>query len=316
MILLYLKWLKANINILRNSCRFTLFTQCEITKCYPVVPKFSKTLIVDNSMWGIQNVIDLSKNNNVLFEHGWFWGDTIIFYHNHQHIKKIITFVDYRKKFLQILYPDKIIVNVSEYMNDLLEMRNISTCNSMRKYRRYTLYFPDKSSSVEHYNHDLQHIENVIKEIKSLGFQEILVPIFYLDFDKRFCNQIRSLGGIPLCFGHRYDSQFLPRLMSVLSASKLVVVDRPGTNLLYAHWLQIPVLISKKEFLRGKVKETYLQNLDDNKINQINLMIKALPKLGKHYERSSLTKDEQKKIKYNFGWDAKSNRELVQNLEL
>lgn len=220
-----LKFLLFNLRaLLRNL--FSRNVVCKVTDSSCSKDFGSRTINIDNSMWGIDELFTEAKNSEIHFEHGVFFGDFIQDIQRRKHIKKIYTMSPFRKKIIEERIGKECVV-VGNFINiaDRYDFEKKINRDSV-------LFFPAHTTLTLRSNENFKKIKSYISEKHPLS--KIYISLFYLDYlNEKVRKEVLDNGMIPFSFGSRYDPMFLRRFKGFVSQFKSVYTNDIGTHVGY-----------------------------------------------------------------------------------
>lgn len=275
--------------------------KCSVTGANILIPFIPKTKIVDNSMWGLNRFIPNAESENVLVEHGLFWGDTLLEYHVFPKIQLVYVFSPYRKRFLEQNYAKKPHIKIIDISQCFDRFITINFGFNAHQEDHYDMLYFNHSSSVQKVGFNVKEITENIKNIQKIRKTTLYVVFFYKDFTRKLFTKVKSTGAIPICFGRRFDSNFLVRQISFLRYTNIVFCYSPGTQIFYAYNLKKPICLVKNFESTVKEKKWAPNFIYRENRRQIKMLGDCLPTLkDKVIEDPSFIDSEETKKIFNF----------------
>ena len=259
-------------------------------------------------MWGLNRVFPAATKNNVLFEHGVFLGDVLLEAHFSNRIDTIVTMSPFRVPIIQSKTGKRAIC-VGAYTNYVQDEDEFT--------RASLVSFPGTPKVLLFSGHSVRGIRFVsdfqrsITRIRSIYRDaRIYVSLFHTDFcQSQLRRSIEDNGAIPICFGDRYDPDFLVRLKTAISTVDSVVTDNIGTHVGYSLSLgKVPFYMStgSKQVVEDRARADQIRNLYvdySSRDRQIEFTVGCLPKLGTTDSSGCFDEDVNRKLNKIFGHD-------------
>ncbi len=300
----FLKVLFLNSLTLSNFLRKSII--CKETGAYCNKNFFIRTLIPDNSMWGLDHHLKDFINPYTYIEHGVFFGDGIVEAQYSDKVKIIVTMSPFREEIVSERLKKKCLV-IGNYLNYISPRINLPSKNT---FKDSVIFFGAHSTNTIYAS---DNYEEIIQGLRSFfPDKTIYISLFYLDYlNENLRDRIEYLGAKSFCLGNRYDHFFLDRLKLILSSADIVVTNDIGSHIGYSlacgnipYWMNIEetkIIISssaRHERELGIYRNTNL--LDEHKTS----VIKSLP-LMSSYPLSKLSQDDEENLRFFFGHDLK-----------
>lgn len=201
-------------------------------------PDFIRFGIPDNSLYGINRHIEIPNNRRNFIEHGSFLGDYVHRVESGRAITTIFCMGTERKKYLETVFSDKEVINISGLMSHVKPNMLPLGDDISSDYALLILTHSTATLQVEgNYNW--------VKPLLS-SFSEVVVLLYYLDWER--AEYFRNLGCKVVCNGHKYDRNFLNRQKYVLESARVVITDNIGSHIGYAVSVNTPVLYVEGDF--------------------------------------------------------------------
>jgi len=220
-----LKFLLFNIRALVRNL-FSCTKICKITNARCSKDFGTRTINIDNSMWGVDKIFPEAKNSENHFEHGIFFGDFIQDIQRSKHIKKIYTMSPFREKIINDRIGKECVV-VGSFINHVNKYGFEEKINEDS-----VLFFPAHTTLTLRSDENFKKIKSFISNKHPLS--KIYISLFYLDFlSEKVKKEVELNGMIPFSFGSRYDPMFLARFKGFVSQFKNVYTNDIGTHVGY-----------------------------------------------------------------------------------
>lgn len=227
---------------------------------YPLFP------IKDNNLYGLGYVLnkklDLDFNKN-LIEHGLIFGSLVQEHSIRSYAKGIITFSNYREKFIN-KYSDKKIYKIGPYIQ---YAENIFDEEVIAEYKRslgsVLLVFPSHSITDTDAKYNVEEFCLDIHE-KSVGFDSVIVCLYWKDILNGYDLLYKEKGYLIVTAGHSYDYNFLSRLKTIINLSDFMITNNIGTHLIYS------AALGKGCFVYDQEVKYFSQILGSKELNQRN----------------------------------------------
>lgn len=222
---------------------------------YPFPPR---TLIIENSMWGLDKIFKINFYNlHLIIEHGYFWGDYLP--KNYSSKFQVIAPCNRRAKYLS---KKKIPVKQLDYIDSC---RICNTTLSNVKKNKYILIFPPHSTKTKKRS---ARIENLLDEILSKYNCNIVICSFYLDFEYYLDYESDRIS-VTSC-GNRYDPKFLERLKALIIAASKIYTCIPGTHVLYSAMLEKDIIMPEKTAIEELIMDEKRMRREDKLVSKIS----------------------------------------------
>ena len=215
---------------------------------------------------------------NIAQEHGFIFSSFV-----HKHFgsaDKILTFSNYREKFIRNEYPLKKIIKIGPYIhyaNAILNEKNYSDVK--QKLGKILLVFPFHSIDGVLSDFDIKEFLKIIEE-KRKGFDSVIVCLYFKDIQLGRANEYIEKGYKITTAGHINDACFLNRLKSIIELSDYIISNGVGSHIVYGLYLN-----KRVELFRQK---TIFRDEDGQENNENKL---AMVEIGKHWDEYDLIQD-------------------------
>lgn len=243
-----------SIKDINSRSGLSIFDYTELMKpldFYPFVPH------KENNLYGNGSVIQASfphlDFSETTIEHGLYIGSLVPSRHLKSRFKNIITFSEYRKKFIGAKTEQNIIA-VGPYINYTKSLYDSEKLLSEKdKLGKTLVVFPSHSIDSVYANHNITEFIKYIEIFKEkYRFDSILVCMYWKDIELNNHKEYELSGFRIVTAGHSYDANFLSRLKTILLISDAVLTNSVGTHVGYSVSLNRPIQIwngSKLEYL-------------------------------------------------------------------
>lgn len=304
-----------------RACSKNIFSfrkvKCEVTGAEVSKHFCARTINLDNSMWGLDGLLSeqLVCGKGVYVEHGVFFGDAILENEKREYISTIVTMSPFREKIIREKLNKNVLV-IGSYIR-YVKSPHLFTKKNLERYSKTKILVFGNHSTIS--TVQVLDYAAIIEKIKKRFFDsQIFVSLFYLDFlNENLRKSLIEMGAIPLCFGSRYDPDFMRRLHTAISSSDIVVTNNVGTHVGYCLSLKkIPILVSESARTvianqKRKQKELNIRANPDLAVLHKQKIENVLPTL-ENYERKKVfdAKDEDVLNKY-FGYKLKVPEDSV-----
>lgn len=235
-----------------------LFNISELAKPIKYYPNH---FIKENDYYGHGDVlfsalsIKESKQKFYKIEHGLFLGDLVHADSYNGFISHIITFSDYRKNILEA--TEKNVVCVGPYIKHANELLSFEDKLRLKNnFGSVLLVFPSHSIDSIHVSYDISQFIDYIESIKH-DFDNVVVCMYWKDILLGQHKEYQEHGYGVTTAGHTYDSNFLPRLKSIIDLSSATVSNKVGTHVGYCISMGKPHKIFK-----STIKYDFINNAE------------------------------------------------------
>lgn len=215
---------------------------------------------------------------NIANEHGFIFSS---FVHKHfTYYDKILTFSDFREKYLAKIYPSIKILKVGPYIHYAKPLlTEIYHAQLKEELGRILLVFPFHSIDGVLSDFDSEEFLAIIDE-KRKGFDTVMVCLYFKDIllgrNKKYIDK----GYKVTTAGHINDAFFLNRLKSIIELSDAIISNEVGSYIAYAHYL-------KKNIQLVRQKTTFC----DEEGQENNANKKAMADISEHWDEYELIQD-------------------------
>lgn len=214
-------------------------------KFFPFIPH------KENNLYGNGYVINKVFNNIDLsvtaIEHGLYIGSLVPERHLVDPFNNIITFSEYRKKFIETK-TDKNIITIGPYIkyaNPLYSQEKIDF--EKKRLGKTLVVFPSHSIDCVYAKYDINQFIDYIKEFKNkFNFDNVLICLYWKDIALGMQQDYINAGFHVVSAGHSYDPYFLSRLKTIILLSDATLTNAVGTHVGYAVSLNKPIQIWDK----------------------------------------------------------------------
>ena len=236
------------ISEVESRVKLDIFDYQHVTKplkFHPFVPN------TENNLYGNGYVIEREFNhidlNVTAIEHGLYIGSIVPERHLLDTFNSIITFSEYRKKFIETK-TDKEIVTIGPYIKYAVPLYSQEKINCEKKRLGKTLVvFPSHSIDCVYAKYDINLFIKYIKELKNkFNFDTILICLYWKDIALGMQQKYIEAGFNVVSAGHSYDPYFLSRLKTIILLSDATLTNAVGTHVGYAVSLNKPIQIWDK----------------------------------------------------------------------
>lgn len=209
---------------------------------YPYVP------IEENNLYGNGCVISKRFSDIDLrvttIEHGLYIGSLVPERHLLKFYENIITFSEYRKKYIENK-TDKNIITIGPYIKYTDSLYTNKEINSKKTLLGKTLVvFPSHSIDSIYAKYNIERFIKYIDSFKDeFNFDKIIICLYWKDIALNMDKQYINAGFSIVTAGHIYDAYFLSRLKTILLLADAILTNAVGTHVGYAVTLDIPVKI-------------------------------------------------------------------------
>ncbi|GAP72137.1 polysaccharide biosynthesis protein [Candidatus Symbiothrix dinenymphae] len=262
----------------------------------------------------LQDYAQMPINPKISCEHGFCYSSFVALRHlPAPDLNKVITFGDYRGDLLKEKGIDSIKIGpYIHYAKPLLE--DVAFIELKKKLGRVLLVFPCHSIVGAIRNYDISLFVNYIESIKS-EFDTVLVCMYWKDINLGRDKFYTDKGYKIVTAGHVYNTNFLPRLKSIIELADMTISNDIGTHIGYCLYLNKPhyifpqiiefdITVSKEE-INSITQEQWQETADFRS------------KITKLFENYSLeiTREQKNFIGHLFGFeyirDPSTVRELI-----
>ena len=268
---------------------------CKITDSNCSREHPARTINIDNSMWGINTIFSEANSIHNHFEHGVFFGDFTQDIQRKNHIERIYTMSPFRKEIIKKRLGKECIVT-GNYLN-YVEKINLKT----KVPKNSVLFFPAHTTLTLKSKEDYKNISTLIKKHHSKS--SIYVSLFYLDFlNEEVRESIESYGMIPICFGSRYDPNFLRKFKTFVDEFSFIYTNDIGTHVGYClalkkdiRYLKVEneIFIMSKQRFNNELSNYLIPELVENQKNKIKSIL--------DFNRDAISDEEDSELNEYFG---------------
>lgn len=236
------------ISEVESRAKLDIFDYQPITKplkFHPFVPN------TENNLYGNGYVIKREFNHIDLsvtaIEHGLYIGSLVPDRHLEDPFDSIITFSEYRKKFIETK-TDKNIITIGPYIKYAHPLYSQEKIDFEKKRLGKTLVvFPSHSIDCIYAKYDINQFIDYIKEFKNkFNFDNVLICLYWKDIALGIQHDYINAGFHVVSAGHSYDPYFLSRLKTIILLSDATLTNAVGTHVGYAVSLNKPIQIWDK----------------------------------------------------------------------
>jgi len=216
--------------------------------------------------------------NNIAQEHGFIFSS---FVHKHFTFEDtILTFSDYREKYIIKEYPLKATLKIGPYIHYAKELLSEYEYRDLKeKNGKILLVFPFHSIDGVFSDFDSTEFLEIIEE-KRKGFDTVIVCLYFKDIQLGRAKEYVDKGYTVTTAGHVNDAFFLNRLKSIIQLSDYVISNGVGSHIAYSMYLNKSV-----ELFRQKT------TFRDEEGQENNANKKAMADISKHWDEYELIQD-------------------------
>jgi len=233
-----------------NRAKLDLFEYKQIAQ---PLPKCYYELCTDNNCfgigWSIRHYTGQLKRKyiNALSEHGYFFGsyvqpkEKIIFE------KRILTFSDVRKKYIEDAVSGKDVYPIGPYIHYAPQYYDEERLfREKEKLGRVLLVFFSHSSTGVSVSFDVDFLVDKINSIRN-RFDTVVVSLFWSDINPTIENRLLKEGYRIFSSGHRYDYYFLSRQKTMITLADMTMSNAIGTHIAYCCYLGKPHWVVRQD---------------------------------------------------------------------
>lgn len=237
---------------------------------------------------------------NIAQEHGFIFSS---FVHKHfTFADTILTFSDYREKYISNEYPLKHILKVGPYIHYAKELLAEYEYRDLKeKNGKILLVFPFHSIDGVFSDFDSNEFIEIIEQ-KRKGFDTVFVCLYFKDIQLGRAKAYADKGYAVITAGHINDAFFLSRLKSIIQLSDYIISNGVGSHIAYGLYLNKKVQLFRQE-----------TTFRDEEGQENHLNVRSMTDIGKHWDEYELIQDVIFRI---LNGDALSNddQEYLHNL--
>ncbi len=228
-----------------------------------------------------------------IIEHGTYLNDEVADIDLETNLPSFITYSENRIKFLK-RYRD-FAFSIGPFINyaeDILTKEELR--REKKRLGRSLLLFPIHSTLDTNLNFNIANLCNSVKEIGK-NFNTIRVCLYWTDVLKGHDKIYQDFGFEVVTAGHILDSNFIPRLRSIIKLSSYTVSNGISTHIAYCLFLNKPhYLISQRLNLSGNRKEI--------KANYILVKTKAYRQIYQAFSKAEAKISPEQYATVNYYW--------------
>lgn len=275
-------------------------------KFYPYVP------IKENNLYGNGYLIGKKFRNLDLrvttIEHGLYIGSIVPERHLIGIYDNIITYSDYRKKFIESK-TDKNIITIGPYIKYAHSLYSDNKLTATRnKLGKTLLVFPSHSIDSIYAEYDIEKFIRYIKQFAiEHDFKTVLVCLYWKDIalkmDTKYLNADLSI----VSAGHSYDINFLNRLKTFFLLADATLTNAVGTHVGYSLTLGVPIKIWSEDKINyypniGKELEAE-KELNMRKTVDLNSYLSDVDEIEKTFSEfnGTITNEQVECVNYYWG---------------
>nr|WP_294925886.1 hypothetical protein [uncultured Flavobacterium sp.] len=216
--------------------------------------------------------------NNIAQEHGFIFSS---FVHKHfTFADKILTFSEYREKYIINEYPSKRALKIGPYIHYAEALLNQRNYNDLKEKKgKILLVFPFHSIDGIFSDFDSGEFIEIIEE-KRKGFDNVIICLYFKDIQLGRANVYIDKGYSVATAGHINDAFFLSRLKSIIQLSDYIISNGVGSHIAYAIYLNKYIELFRQ-------KTTFCD--EDGVENNVNK--KSMVDIKKHWDEYELIQD-------------------------
>ena len=269
-----------------------------------------------NSLYGIIENLRIFSGFEKEFvgaiEHGLYLGHDCNKEEINKSLKKILTFGESRKRYLEKFSSNKI-YKIGPYINYAQSLYDEKKIKQIKKEIGKTLvFFPYHSIESIEASYEKDKILKKLNELKS-EFKTIIICLYYEDINKKKADFYIKNGFKVVTAGHKYDKNFLNRLKSIIYLADETASNAVGTHIGYCIYLKKPHFLIESQnnmiFKEEKIKK-WFEGIKDSYLMEENEIMEVFK------ERTSTITNAQEEI-CNFYWgfkEIKSKEEIFKIL--
>ena len=176
-------------------------------------------------------------------EHGLYYGDDVLLATFCRTTRKLITLSEHRKKVIQAKVS-KPVVAIGPYIHYATPLPDVETwrATSLHPAGRTLLFFPSHSCTSGDQQYDPARTVAALKNLsKEKNFQTVIVCMYYYDIlHFGYAQHYENAGFKVTTAGHRWDTNFLRRLKTIIALSDCTVSNAVGTHVGYCLYMGKP----------------------------------------------------------------------------
>lgn len=260
----------------------------------------------ENNLYGTGKLLryfeELNEKNSVV-EHGFIFGSFVHSFKVKSWTGCLVTFSDYRKKFLEEKTNKKVFC-VGPYIHYFPSILNKKEITSFKKQLgRVLLVFPSHSLGDINLKYNKKEFRDSIVKL-SQEFDTVLICLYWADIQKETYKDYSNDKFKIVTAGHIYDMYFLNRLRSIIELSDFVFSNSVGTHIGYSIYLNKPIYLQRQDIKIELIdpKSTQLSQRNKSDFDSMNSTINDIFELFDNKENRQITKEQFTYISELFGF--------------